>query len=72
MIDLAKTLILIGVVLVVLGLIVFGIQKLPFHGKIPGDLVVKRDNFTFFFPIGTSIILSILISLILYLINKFR
>jgi hypothetical protein len=49
-----------------------GIQKLPFAGRLPGDIVIKRENFTFYFPLATSIIVSILISLILYLINKFR
>lgn len=68
----AKTLIIIGAVLIVIGIALLGIQKLPFGGKIPGDIIIKRENFTFSFPLGTSIILSILLSLVLYLINKFR
>ena len=64
--------ILLGAVLIVLGLVMLGIQKLPFAGRLPGDIVIKRENFTFYFPLATSIIVSILISLILYLINKFR
>ena len=70
--ETAKVLILAGVVLVVIGLVMLGIQKLPFSGKLPGDIVVKRDNFTFSFPLATSIIVSIIISLILYLLNRFR
>ncbi len=70
--DLARILIITGAVLVTAGLVLLGIQKLPFLGKLPGDILVKREHFTFYFPLATSIILSILISLILYLINRFR
>jgi uncharacterized protein HemY len=70
--ELARILILLGAVLIVIGLVMLGIQKLPFAGKLPGDIVIKRENFTFYFPLATSIIVSILISLILYLISKFR
>jgi len=70
--DLAKTLILLGAVLVLAGLVVLGIQKLPFSGKLPGDILIKRENFTFYFPLGLSILLSIIISLILYIAGKFR
>jgi thiosulfate reductase cytochrome b subunit len=72
MADIARTLILIGAVLIVAGLAMLGLQKLPFLGKLPGDIVVKREHFTFFFPLATSIVISIVISLILFLINKFR
>jgi thiosulfate reductase cytochrome b subunit len=72
MAEIARTLILIGAVLIVAGLAMLGLQKLPFLGKLPGDIVVKREHFTFFFPLATSIVISIVISLILYLINKFR
>ena len=71
MTELAKTLIVWGLSSVV-GLVLLGIQKLPFSGKLPGDIVVKRENFTFYFPLATSVILSIIVSLILYLISKFR
>jgi DUF2905 family protein len=70
--ELGRILIILGAVLIVIGLVMLGIQKLPFGGRLPGDIVIKRDNFTFYFPLATSIIVSILISLILYLIGKFR
>jgi uncharacterized protein HemY len=70
--ELARILILLGAVLIVVGLVMLGIQKIPFAGRLPGDVVIKRENFTFYFPLATSLIASILISLILYLINKFR
>ncbi len=70
--EIAKVLIVLGAVLIVAGLVMLFIQKLPFLGKLPGDVIIKREHFTFYFPLATSIILSILISLILYLISKFR
>ncbi len=70
--DIGRILIILGAVLIVAGLVVLGIQKLPFLGKLPGDILVKRERFTFYFPLATSIIISILVSLILYLIGKFR
>ncbi len=70
--EIARALIIIGAALIVVGLVILGIQKLPFMGKLPGDIIIKREHFTFYFPLATSIIISILISLILYLIGKFR
>ncbi len=70
--EIGKALIIIGAVLVVSGLVILGIQKLPFMGKLPGDIIIKREHFTLYFPLATSIIISILISIILYLIGKFR
>jgi hypothetical protein len=70
--ELAKALILLGAVLIAVGLLLLVLPKMPFIGKLPGDILVKRGNFTFSFPLATSIVISIIISLILYLIGKFR
>jgi hypothetical protein len=70
--DLAKGLILLGVVLIAVGLILLFFQKIPFLGKLPGDIVIKRENFTFSFPLATSIVVSLLIGLILSVIGKYR
>ena len=70
--ELAKTIILLGAVLIVVGIILLLLQKTPFLGKLPGDILVERKNFTFYFPLATSIIISIIVSLLLYLIGKFR
>ncbi len=70
--EVAKTIIILGAVLVVIGLLLLAAQKIPFLGKLPGDILIKKENFTFYFPLATSIILSIIISLVLYLIGKFR
>lgn len=66
-----KLLIITGLIIVVLGVIVYFSDRFPSIGRLPGDIVIKRENFTFYFPLATSILLSIIISLIFYLINKF-
>jgi hypothetical protein len=70
--DLAKILIAVGGVLVLAGLLVLvaGRLHLPL-GRLPGDIVYRGKNTTFYFPIVTSILLSVLISLVLYLVSRF-
>ncbi|HUL01193.1 MAG TPA: DUF2905 domain-containing protein [Nitrospirota bacterium] len=68
----AKIIIITGVVLIILGIVLLGIQKLPFGGKLPGDILIKRENFTFYLPLTTCIIISLIFSIILYLIGKFK
>jgi hypothetical protein len=65
-----KLLIILGIVIAVLGvlLLLFKQSGIPFIGKLPGDIVIRKKNFVFYFPIATSIILSIVLSLILYFI----
>jgi thiosulfate reductase cytochrome b subunit len=67
-----KVLIVIGVVLVLVGIIMTYSDRIPFLGKLPGDITIERDNFRLYFPLATSIILSIVISIILYLINRWK
>ncbi len=70
--ELARVLILIGAILIVIGLVMLVLPRFPFPGKLPGDILIKKEHFTFYFPLVTSIVISIIISLVLYLINKFR
>ncbi len=67
-----KLLIIIGVILIIIGLIIHFFHQIPWLGKLPGDIYIKRENFTFYFPLASSILISIILSLILYLINKLR
>ena len=69
MIGFGRIFILAGIVLIVFGLLFILSHKLPF-GKLPGDIVIKRGNFTFYFPLGLSIIISIILMIILYFIGK--
>jgi len=68
--DFGKILIILGIVLAFVGLLLTGLGKISFLGRLPGDIFIQRKNFTFYFPITTSILISILISLILYFISK--
>lgn len=68
----AKFLIITGIILVIAGLIVQLAPKMPFPPKLPGDIVIDRGNFKMYFPITTSILISVIISLILFLISKAR
>lgn len=65
-----KILILSGVAILLIGLIITFWDKIPFIGKLPGDIIWKGKNFTFYFPIVTSLLLSLIISLILYFLKK--
>ena len=68
-----RLLILLGVALIVIGAIVIGLNRLGLPlGRLPGDLSYRGRNVTVFAPIGTSIVLSILLSLILYAITHLR
>lgn len=64
-------LIITGLVVVGVGLIVYFSDHIPLIGRLPGDIRIKRENFTFYFPLATSILLSVIVSLILYLIRRF-
>ena len=65
-----KILILLGIVMIVVGgLFLFG-SKIPFIGRLPGDIAIQRKNFSFYFPITTSIIISIILSFIMWLLSK--
>jgi len=67
-----KMLISIGVLLIIIGLIwQLGGRYLSL-GRLPGDIIIKKENFTFYFPLMTSILLSIVVSGILYLFRFFR
>ena len=67
-----KLLIIFGVIIVIAGVIIYFFDKIPFLGKLPGDIVVKKKNFTFYFPLMTSIVVSVILSLILYLIARLK
>jgi hypothetical protein len=70
MAEFAKTLIYIGIVLLVLGLILSAAGKIPWLGHLPGDITVERGRFTFYFPLTTCILISVFITLVLYLFRR--
>jgi hypothetical protein len=68
--SLGKTLIVIGLVVALIGVILTLAGRIPWLGRLPGDIYVKRENFTFYFPLATSIIISLLLSFLLWLFRK--
>jgi len=68
--DFAKTLILFGLLLVVLGLFLSLFPKLPGLGKIPGDIFIRKGSFSFYFPIGTCILISLILTAVLTFFGK--
>lgn len=71
--ELGKLLIILGILLVVAGVVVtlLGRTNLPL-GRLPGDILYRGKNTTFYFPLATSILLSVVLTVLLYLIGKFR
>lgn len=65
-----KFFIILGLLFLALGVFFLFIKQIPFLGKLPGDILIQKKNFTFYFPITTSILLSILLSIILYFFSK--
>jgi len=68
--DLGRSIITIGIVLVIVGFLVMVAGKIPGMGKLPGDIFIKKENFSFYFPITTCILLSILFSVFMYFFGK--
>jgi hypothetical protein len=68
--DIGKMLIGIGVALIVLGLLFSLGGKLPWFGRLPGDIRVERQNFRFYFPVTTCLFVSVVLTLLFWLLRK--
>jgi len=67
---LGKFLILLGIFIILVGLFLLLGEKIPWVGRLPGDIIIRKKNFTFYFPIVTSIIISIVLTLLFALFRK--
>jgi Protein of unknown function (DUF2905) len=70
MAEFGKTLVYIGIALVVLGLIFSVVGKIPWLGNLAGDITIQRERFTFYFPLTTCILISVIITLVLYFFRR--
>lgn len=73
--NFARPFLVLGVLFLLVGLFILYGNKIPFLnylGKFPGDIRIEKESFKFYFPLTTSILVSVLISLILFLIQKFK
>ncbi len=68
--SLGKLLIFFGLVIAVVGGLLLLAGKLPFLGRLPGDIVVRRENWSFYFPLGTSILISLVLTLLFWLFGR--
>lgn len=68
--DLGKGLVILGLALIVLGGVFWLGDKLPWFGRLPGDIRVEREHFKFYFPLATCLLISILLTLLLRLLGK--
>ncbi len=68
--EIGKLLIFFGLILIIIGLIFSFAGKIPYIGKLPGDIYIKKGNFSFYFPITTCIIISIVLTLIFSIFRK--
>ncbi|MCD6253659.1 MAG: DUF2905 domain-containing protein [Thermotogae bacterium] len=69
--DLGRLLLIIGAIIAGIGLALIFADKIPLLGRLPGDIVIKRKNFVFYFPLMTSILISVILTIILSLISRF-
>lgn len=68
--SIAKLLIIFGLIMIVVGLLLFLLDKLPFFSfRLPGDILIRRKNFVFYFPLGLCILISILLTLFFRLLR---
>ncbi len=70
MASFGKALVLLGILLTVAGVILMLGARIPWLGHLPGDIYIKKDHFTFYFPLATCLLLSLLLSLVLYFFRR--
>lgn len=68
--HIGRALIVLGIVVIAIGGLLLLSGKIPWLGKLPGDIVIQRKNFTFYFPLATSILISVIITLIFWLFGR--
>lgn len=68
--DLGKTVMIIGAVLLAVGAVLYFFKGVPFFGKLPGDIFIQKKNFTFYFPLATCLLLSLLLTLFFHWFRK--
>ena len=68
--DVGKVLIAFGLLITLAGLVLVLVGRVPWIGRLPGDIHVQRGNFTFYFPLATSLVLSVVLTLLLYLLGR--
>jgi hypothetical protein len=68
--DIGKILIAFGLLIALAGGVLVLVGRVPWVGRLPGDIHIQRGNFTFYFPLATSLLLSVVLTLIFYLVGR--
>ena len=68
--DLGKSLIVVGLLIVVVGVVLLLAGRVPWLGRLPGDIYVQRGNWSFYFPVVTSLVVSVLLTLLFWLFGR--
>jgi len=68
--GMAKLLIITGAFLIIGGVLLLSAGKIPWFGRLPGDIIIKKENFTLYVPIATCLLISLVLSLLLFLWNQ--
>lgn len=70
MTDVGKLLVVFGLVIAALGLVLMLVGRVPWLGRLPGDIYVQRGNWTFYFPLATGLLLSVVLTLVFWVIGR--
>lgn len=70
--ELARSLIFFGVILAGFGVVLLLAPKIPWVGRLPGDILIERSRFTLYFPLASCLVASVLLSLVLWLFGRLR
>jgi len=68
--DLGRLLVVLGAIIVLVGLVLMLVGRVPWLGRLPGDISIQRGNWSFYVPLTTSILISVVLSVLLYLIGR--
>jgi len=68
--DVGKALVALGLLIALAGAVLMLVGRVPWLGRLPGDIHFQRGNFSFYFPLATSLLLSVVLTLLLYIIGR--
>jgi hypothetical protein len=68
--EIGRLFLILGVILAVIGATLLMADKIPYIGRLPGDIIVRKKNFTFYFPLATGLLISLIASLVLMLLKR--
>jgi hypothetical protein len=68
--DVGKALVALGLLIALAGVVIMLVGRVPWLGRLPGDIHIERGNFSFYFPLATSLVLSVVFTLLLYIVGR--